>query len=122
MYPTANERPDAAEGAYPSPRGVGSYQLSPEHTRTERQDGEDQDRHILAPLRSRSKFTCGSQSSELVDTSTYTCEDHAADEHIHAVSSGADDHSHHYEGCADDGDVSSTEDIAERADEGTNCS
>jgi hypothetical protein len=95
--------------------------LSPEHTRTEGQDGEDKYRYILAPLCGRSKLARSSQGGELVDTGAYACEDHATDEDIHAVGSRADDHTDDDEARTYDGDVSSAKNITERANEGTDC-
>jgi hypothetical protein len=118
---TSDECPDAAECTNPSPRGIGSYQLSPKYARTEGQDAEDKYRYVLASLGGRSKLTRGSQGGKLVDTGAYPCEDHATDKNIHAVSSRADDHAYNYKSCPGNGDVSSTKDITERANERTDC-
>lgn len=98
---------------------MGSDQLPPKHTWTERENAEDEYRDVLSSLSSGSQLRSRGQRRKFVDTCTNAREDHASDEDIHGVSSRAYDHAYYDEGSTNDGDVSATKYVAERADEWT---
>ena len=117
----SDERPQTAEQADPAPRGVESDQLAVKDRGDERDDGEDQDGHVFATLGGRGEFRSDGQRGEFVDTSTDTCENHAADESVHLVCGRADDHAEHDEACSDNGHISSSDQIADASHEWADC-
>lgn len=118
----ANECPESAEQSNPSPCSgrLRGDELRPKHRGAERYYGEDEDGDVLAPLAGRCQFRSHSQCSQFVDTSTHTGEDHAADEDIHGLCSGAHNHAQDEKDGSYDGNPSSTYDIGDGPNERTN--
>ena len=114
-----DEIPDAAEQADPSPGAMRRDELAPEDGRAEGDDGEDEDGDVFSTLGGRRKLGGDGERGELVDSGTDTREDHAADEHVHLVRGGTNDHPDQDEAGSHDRDVSSPYQVGDAADEGT---
>ena len=114
-----NEVPDATQTANPAPCAVVCNQLAPEHRGTERNDRENQNRHIFAALPRGSELRRDSQSRQLVDPRADSGEYHSSDEDVHGFSSRTDDHAQADEGGTHNRDISAADEIRNGADEGT---
>ncbi len=115
----ADEVVDATQHADPSPcRGVlGRNELSPEHRRTERDDGQNQNGDVLAPLSRGRQLGGHGQRGQLINSGADSGEDHAGNEDVHGVSGGADDHAEDDESRSENGDVASTHQVGQGAHE-----
>jgi hypothetical protein len=111
----ADESPQSTEQTNPAPRRVVRDELSPEYRRAEGNDREDQNGNIFATLAGGGQLGSSGQSSKFVDSGTDSSKHHTANEGIHGVGCGADDHAHNNACCSDQCDPSTTDQIGDRA-------
>ena len=95
--------------------------LTPKYGWAERYDREDQHSDVFASLPGGCQLGRRSKSSQLIDSSAYSSEHHAANEGVHGVSCRADNHTDDDEGRADQGNVATAHQVGQRADKRTNC-
>ena len=93
--------------------------MSPENCGGEGQNGEHKASDVFSSLSSGCHFRRRRQCGELGNASAHASKDHAANEDVHCVRRGADDHAEHDKGRAGDGDVAPAHEVGEGADEGT---
>jgi hypothetical protein len=111
----ADESPQSAEQTDPTPRRVVCDQLSPQHRRAEGNDRKDQNGNIFTTLAGGSQLGGRGQGSKFVNSGTDSSKYHTADEGIHGVGGGADDHANNNASGSDQCDPSTTDQIGDGA-------
>jgi hypothetical protein len=118
----AHESPNTTDKSNVSPGVARGNELAVENGWSEGNDGKDERRDVHSTFPGWSQLRRYGKRCELIDSSTSTGNSHACDECVHRMRGGCDNVADDEERSAGECDVSTTEQVAERADERTYCS